>query len=256
MFRSNLLPPFFLLCLSILWSGIFFPVSQCRDFNSLLEAGTPFFTMTRPTISPFVSPGDFNPQDTLAITLDRFLTLPFLIQTDMKVVQGWTYTWGATHFGIDYIFGDIYSPGSWKTFDVLAAADGEACVNCVYGPGNKVWIKHTIGNKVYYSYYGHLATVEPNILTSKGASTVKVTMGQKIGTAGKTGTRYIHLHFAVYNASWIPLDPYDLYSRRSTYYPNLNYQSMGADFLFLADPPPDPSQANIDLSAVLPHSSR
>jgi murein DD-endopeptidase MepM/ murein hydrolase activator NlpD len=166
----------------------------------------------------------------------------------MHVVQGWYYTWWGAHLGIDFINGDLDNPDAWKTFDVVAAADGEACANCVDGPGNRVWIRHKIGDKVYYTYYGHLATIEPDIPYS---TPVKVTRGQKIGTAGNTGTWYIHLHFGVYNASRTPLDPYDLYTDRSQYYPNPDYIKLGAHHLFMGDPPPDPSQLDIDPPIVV-----
>jgi murein DD-endopeptidase MepM/ murein hydrolase activator NlpD len=162
----------------------------------------------------------------------------------MRVIQGWIYTWGSTHFGIDYI------RGSGRTFAVVAAADGEACGNCVDGPGNKVWIKHTVGNTIYYTYYGHLATIESGIPLWSGA-TKKVTRGQKIGTAGNTGTSLIHLHFAVYNASWVAVDPYALYSPYPAYYPNASYRSMGANYLFTHDPPLYPSDAEISQPAEM-----
>jgi murein DD-endopeptidase MepM/ murein hydrolase activator NlpD len=155
----------------------------------------------------------------------------------MRVVQGWIYTWGGTHSGIDYIKGTINYPATWKTFDVVAAADGKACVNCVYGPGNKVWIEHTVGNTIYYSYYGHLAIIEPGIPTGNRAVTVTVTRGQKIGTAGNTGASFIHLHFGLYTTSGVTLDPYALYTTRPSYYPNSSYTNMGANHLFTQDPP-------------------
>lgn len=164
----------------------------------------------------------------------------------MRVVQGWYYSWWGAHFGVDYINGNIEDPSSWKSFDVVAAADGEACANCVDGLGNTVWIKHKTGDRVFYTYYGHLAKIEPFIAKSKAASPVKVTRGQKIGTAGNTGTWYIHLHFGVYNASRSPIDPYDLYTDRSSYYPNPDYIQMGVNNLFKDDPPPDPSQVSIN----------
>jgi murein DD-endopeptidase MepM/ murein hydrolase activator NlpD len=248
MLRHNQLSRSVLLCLSVLWGGILFAVSQPGMAYSRSDLGTLSPMVPQPIQQSAASPLVSVPQDLSAVASNKFLTLPFLIQPDMSVVQGWIYSWGGAHFGVDYIYGDIDYPDTWKTFDVLAAADGEACANCVDGPGNKVWIKHTIGKRVYFTYYGHLATIEPEIFYSKRASMVRVTRGQKIGTAGNTGTRYIHLHFAVYNASRVPVDPYDLYTDRSAYYPNLNNQSMGAHHLFMGDPPPDPSQINLDLS--------
>ncbi len=168
----------------------------------------------------------------------------------MRVSQGWFYTWWGAHLGVDFINGDVEAPYSWKTFDVLAAADGEACANCVDGLGNSVWIRHRTGGRVYYTYYGHLATIEPFIPSSRSAFPVKVTRGQKIGTAGNTGTWYAHLHFGVYTASRAPIDPYDLYAGRSAYYPNPDHVSMGTNHLFTGDPPPDPSQLTINLRLI------
>ena len=250
MLHHNQLSRSVLLCLSVLLSGVLFAVSQPGPVYGRSDHRTASPTMPQPTSQSSVFPSDSVPQASLAVAKNRFLTLPFHLQPDMRVAQGWYYTWWGAHLGVDFINGDIDNPDSWKTFDVLAAADGEACLNCVDGPGNKVWIRHMIDNKVYYTYYGHLATIEPGILYLMRGSTVTVTRGQKIGTAGNTGTRYIHLHFGVYNAYRVPVDPYDLYSDRSFYYPNLNYKSMGSGNLFMGDPPPDPSQVDLNLSKV------
>jgi murein DD-endopeptidase MepM/ murein hydrolase activator NlpD len=123
---------------------------------------------------------DLDPSGFFVTSGNQFLTLPFDYHPDIKVVQGWIYNWGYRHNGVDFIKGIPSIPSSWTTFDVLAAADGVACVNCVYGPGNKVWIKHTVGNTVFYTYYGHLSTIDPSILTNPAV----VSRGQKIGTAG------------------------------------------------------------------------
>jgi murein DD-endopeptidase MepM/ murein hydrolase activator NlpD len=245
MFRDNPALRSIFLCLFVIWGGNFFAVSQPGSASSHLDPGSLSSTMILPTLSASASSFDFHTQDFLAVQSEGFLTLPFLMQPEMRVIQGWFYTgWGA-HFGVDYINGNVDDPNNWKTFDVLAAADGEACGNCVDGLGNVVWIRHKIGDKVFYTYYGHLATIESFIPYSKAASPVKVTRGQKIGTAGNTGTWYIHLHFGVYNASRVPIDPYDLYTEQSSYYPNPEPLSMGAKHLFMSDPPPDPFQLHI-----------
>ena len=231
-------------------------MSQHGAASSHLDPGILSSKMILPTLPSSASSISLIAQDFLPVQSDRFLTLPFYILPDMRVIQGWFYTWWGAHLGVDFINGDIDNPKSWKTFDVVAAADGEACANCVDGLGNTVWIRHKIGSKVYYTYYGHLATIEPFIRKSNVASPVKVTRGQKIGTAGNTGTWYIHLHFGVYNASRVPIDPYDLYTNRSSYYPNPNHASMGANNLFMGDPPPDPSQLNINPPIPFPCSPR
>ncbi len=253
-FRYNQLSHSLFLCLTIFWSGIIFGVSQPAAANSPRDPVTDFAILSKSISLSSASLFDIAPQGSLAVASKRFLTLPFMIQPDMRVVQGWYYTWWGAHLGIDFINGEIDYPDSWKTFDVVAAADGDACVNCIDGPGNKVWIKHTVANRVYYTYYGHLASVEPGISYSVGAT--PVTWGQKIGTAGNTGTIYIHLHFAVYNASRVPVDPYDLYSDRSLYYPNPDNGKMGSGNLFMSDPPPDPSQINAHPSKKDSHPSK
>src|SRR5260370_5759047 len=89
---------------------------------------------------------------TLDITINivsTILTLPYPNDTNMNIQQGWYYTNGNLHQGIDYIDGTIDSSSTWKNFAVLAALDGEACADtagdaggCVKGPGNRVLIRH------------------------------------------------------------------------------------------------------------------
>ncbi len=242
MIGSTRAPCFAIVCLSVMWGSLFLPVSQHWEASGLADSGTPSSPVHQPALSHNAS------LITFSGAADRFLTLPFMIQPGMRVIQGWYYTWWGVHLGVDFINGDIDLPYSWKTFDVLAAADGEACANCIDGLGNTVWVRHKAGGRVYYTYYGHLATIEPFILHSTYASPVKVTRGQKIGTAGNTGTWYIHLHFGVYTASRAPVDPYDLYTDRSAYYPNPGQTSLGANYLFTGNPPPDPSRPKINPS--------
>lgn len=137
----------------------------------------------------------------------HFLTLPF---TDPRIVvqQGFIYSWGSLHGGIDYILGDRDS-GRWQSYDVVAAADGYACGNCTSRQGNAVWIKHDINGVTLYTYYGHLDTIEPSIPQGSQAQTVWVQRGQKIGVSGSTGVAEgaIHLHFQVDLSNSSPLDP-------------------------------------------------
>jgi murein DD-endopeptidase MepM/ murein hydrolase activator NlpD len=251
MFRENQALRSVFLCFSLFWGGIFSLLGQPGSASGYLDPAPRSSMITLPAL-----PSSVASQDTLPVQSGRFLTLPFLNQPDMRVVQGWFYSWWGAHFGVDYINGDIDYPYSWKTFDVVAAADGEACANCVDGLGNTVWIRHTIGDKVYYTYYGHLATIESFIPYSRFASPVKVTRGQKIGTAGNTGTWYIHLHFGVYNASRVPIDPYDLHTDRSAYYPNPDPMRMGVNHLFMDDPPPYSTQLNIKPLIPLPRPTQ
>lgn len=152
-----------------------------------------------------------------------FLTLPFEPTGRMHILSGWYYSSsGGLHNGIDYINGGLNSYGSWKTFPVLAAADGEACGNCSGRQGNAVWIKHNLGGKTYYTYYGHLASISPDIPRGAQSRTVSVKRGQFLGMAGDTGSSgALHLHFALYNANSRPTDPYSIGKLRQ-YYPQPN----------------------------------
>src|SRR5205823_1441665 len=73
-----------------------------------------------------------------------FLALPFVPTGNMRILSGWYYSGGGLHGGIDYINGNVNSPGGWRTFPVIASADGEACGNCSSRQGNAVWIKHNV----------------------------------------------------------------------------------------------------------------
>lgn len=167
----------------------------------------------------------------------RFLTLPF---TDSRILvqQGFIYSWGTQHSGIDYILGNR-NDGRWQSFDVVAAADGWACVNCTARQGNAVWIKHLINGVTYYTYYGHLASWDPSIPVGNQQQTVWVQRGQKIGVSGATGVAQgaIHLHFQVTDAHSQPIDPYDLWTTREPYAPGCTDCQMGPSALWTTNPP-------------------
>lgn len=148
-------------------------------------------------------------------TVDRFLTLPFPYHSETRVQQGWH------DGGIDYILGEKDRASTWQRFDVLAAADGEACGNCTARVGNAVWIRHTIGGRRYYTYYGHLSEIAPQIPRGDPGHTIHVSRGQKIGVSGDDGASgLIHLHFMLKDAGDIARDPYGLYTAdREYYYP-------------------------------------
>ncbi len=150
-----------------------------------------------------------------------FLTLPFAPNAGMSILSGWYYSGsGGLHNGIDYINGSVNDLRSWNTFPLIAAADGEACGNCSSRQGNAVWVKHIVGGATYYTYYGHLASIASGIPLGSQSRTVKVKRGQVLGMAGDTGvgSGVLHLHFALYNASSQPLDPYSIGKLRQ-YYP-------------------------------------
>lgn len=157
-----------------------------------------------------------------------FLTLPFEPTERMQILSGWYYSGSSgMNKGIDYINGSVNGYGSWKTFPVIASADGEACGNCSGRQGNAVWIKHNIGGATYYTYYGHLASFSPDIPLGSQSRTVSVKRGQFLGMAGSTGSQgALHLHYALYNSGSRPLDPYSIGKPRQ-YYPQPNAAAPG-----------------------------
>jgi len=159
------------------------------------------------------------------IAATPFLSLPFVPNSRMSILSGWYYSGGGGfHGGIDYINGGVNDFGGWRTFPVIASADGEACGNCTSRQGNAVWIKHNIDGVTYYTYYGHLASIAEGIPLGSQSRLVSVKRGQVIGMAGSTGASGIlHLHYGLYSASSQPIDPYSIGKLRE-YYPR---QSTG-----------------------------
>jgi murein DD-endopeptidase MepM/ murein hydrolase activator NlpD len=157
-----------------------------------------------------------------------FLTLPFEATERMSILSGWYYSSsGGLHNGIDYINGSVNRLNTWKTFPVIASADGEACGNCTSRQGNAVWVKHNVNGATYYTYYGHLASISDDIPIGSQSRTLTVKRGQFLGWAGDTGARgVLHLHFALYTAGSRPLDPYSIGKLRQ-YYPQPNDASPG-----------------------------
>jgi murein DD-endopeptidase MepM/ murein hydrolase activator NlpD len=149
-----------------------------------------------------------------------FLTLPFVPTPTMRVLSGWYYSSsGSFHGGIDFISGNVNSVGTWRTFAVIASADGEACGNCTSRQGNAVWIKHNIDGRTYYTYYGHLASIDKSIPRGSQSRTVPVKRGDFLGWAGDTGASgLLHLHYGLYNAASQPIDPFSIGKLRE-YYP-------------------------------------
>lgn len=168
-----------------------------------------------------------------------FLTLPF---TDPRIVvhQGWIYSWGSEHRGVDYATG-AHNSGRGDSFDVVASADGYACGNCVSRQGNAVWIRHSVEGQTFFTYYGHLASIEQNIPLNNQKNTVLVKRGQKIGVAGSTGSNTLHLHFQVTGPTGI-VDPYDLWTTREPYSPGCSQCRMGANYLWTTNPPSFPTR--------------
>ena len=148
----------------------------------------------------------------------QFLSLPFEANDSMQILSGWYYNGGGFHGGIDFIKGSYNNLGSWRSFPVIAAADGEACANCCSRQGNAVFVKHNIGGVTYYTYYGHLASVSGDLPQGSQSRTIHVKRGQYLGMAGDTGARgMIHLHFALMNGNSTPVDPYSIGKLRGAY---------------------------------------
>ena len=165
----------------------------------------------------------------------HFLTLPFA-DPNIIVSQGWIYDWGSQHSGTDYMLGNRNST-DWQPYDVYAAADGLACGNCTTRQGNAVWIKHVVSGQTIYTYYGHLASIDPAVPIGSQQNLAPIQRGQKIGVAGSTGADVIHLHFGVYSASSQPMDPYDLWTTREPYAPGCGNCQMGANNMWTTNPP-------------------
>ena len=92
----------------------------------------------------------------------------------------------AKHLGIDVKsrYGDdnVYAPASGHVVQTGYNSDN----------GNTITIEHNINGQRFYTFYGHLASIN----VGKGA---KVSKGQKIGIVGNTGRSSTgkHLHFAI-----------------------------------------------------------
>lgn len=148
----------------------------------------------------------------------QFLTLPFEATGRMEILSGWYYNGGGFHGGIDFINGDYGDLSSWRTFPIIAAADGEACANCCSRQGNAVFIKHNVDGVTYYTYYGHMASISKDIPQGSQSNTVYVKRGQFLGMAGDTGARgVLHLHFGLMNANSQVIDPYSIGKLRGAY---------------------------------------
>jgi murein DD-endopeptidase MepM/ murein hydrolase activator NlpD len=180
----------------------------------------------------------------------KFMTLPFNDPT-INIVQGWIYTWGTPHRGIDYIKGQVTEePKNWQEFKVLAVADGEAKYVPMDEPGgNQTWgnyvvTKHVIQGKTYYTVNAHLSK---SPLPKN--EWVSIKRGVEIGTAGDSGNMprckkpCIHLHFEV-ATDWPPMgakiDPYDIYSTRDYYPGGSKFTECGSNYLWATCPPSSP----------------
>ena len=169
--------------------------------------------------------------DYKSFSMPKFLTLPFT-DKDIKIQQGYFYNFkheksGYNHKGIDYINGTIDRSNTWKSFDVVAAADGYAIQSEDGSYGKFVYIWHdnkdADGNNLF-TLYAHLKEVAEGIPTKSYDTRDKwkedhsdwkyVKRGEFIGKAGDTGSKgLIHLHFEVQRGGYKQnkTDPYDVY---------------------------------------------
>ncbi len=193
---------------------------------------------------------------------DRFLTLP-LTDPEVRLQQGWTYTFDpdpGAHRGIDYIKGELDKTETWRTFDVVAAASGDAIRGVGTHWGNYVIIRHperdAEGNH-YHTLYAHLEadSISPRLSTFAWK---QVARGEFLGRAGASGVvdrhgnkqpTWIHLHFEVHRGDARPralnynrIDPYDLYRTREHYHiPGSNHLWLSLSPKIPAKPPvPEP----------------
>ncbi len=81
-------------------------------------------------------------------------------------------------------------PAPWESFPVIAAAPERACAaassadrTCINGVGKRVIIKHRVDDRTYYTYYGHLRRVAPEIPVGSDRYDTRVKRGQVIGWA-------------------------------------------------------------------------
>ena len=165
----------------------------------------------------------------------ELLGQPFPADKNMNIQQGFLDDDGVVHRGIDYIKGNIDQSSSWLSFPVLAAADGQACLNPPKREGNAVFIQHIIKNIPFHSYSGHLVVgSSKDIPECNTGQTKSVKKGEKIGDAGSTGTEWLHLHFQVNDFQGNPVDPFDLNAKRDKYPdPNfINGKNCGPKALF------------------------
>jgi murein DD-endopeptidase MepM/ murein hydrolase activator NlpD len=195
--------------------------------RSIVAAAALSLAVSAAAIAPSAQVADARSTSAVPMTPVPFLTLPFAPNGNMHILSGWYYSSsGGFHGGIDFINGGVNSSG-WRTFPVIASADGEACGNCTSRQGNAVWVKHNIGGRTFYTYYGHLASISKNIPRGSQSNTVYVHRGDVLGMAGDTGASgALHLHFALYNASSVPMDPYAIGKLREAY-PTPNDASPG-----------------------------
>lgn len=154
----------------------------------------------------------------------RYIDLPISPGPDFRIQQGWTSDFDPEHHGIDIILGELDNSDTWRSFPVLAGADGLVCKNPKQRQGNAVLIGHEFEGFKFYEYSGHLMEIEPWIPSCDLGTPALVKKGQKVGDAGATGAddpSWIHLHWELHDANDDQIDAFDLRDDRELY-PNIN----------------------------------
>lgn len=186
------------------------------------------------------------------IATPKFLTLP--LKVNARVVNGWYYSDGVAHNGIDY--------ESTYGQDIVVVADGVAMTSTQYINGGNaygrfVFIKHDETNengKNYFTLYAHVSEVADGIISypadqkwnTNYSDWTTVKRGDMIAKVGDENTSWVHLHFEVQIGGYAQekIDPYDLYENKEVpetsayYYPPYGslYTSCGPNHLWITDP--------------------
>jgi Peptidase family M23 len=182
--------------------------------------------------------------------------LPFDASEKVVIQRAWTTFNPATgrfdlnHHAVDYVLGKRDQPDTWKKFDALAAAPGEACGALTKqggcydkageNMGNRVLVKHKVEGVVYYTFYNHLDSIAKGIPLNDKNNTVHVDAGQKIGVVGASNSEggLLHLHWELLDANLKPIDPYGIYGITDQYPdPRGKNGKHAKKSWFLTDPP-------------------
>lgn len=181
---------------------------------------TPVASEPTPTFIPIDS----------SVNSRAFLKMPMPRDEDAKTVQGWKYNalirGTFNHRGSDFILGsDMHDADTWRTFPVLAAADGVACVGSyvdeIHGKGNFVEILHPNSYRTKYLHNDPESLLWTDFPDCEGVEDtwMPIRQGQKLSEASDYASDegLVHLHFEVLDPLGNKVDPFDLYTTRDSY---------------------------------------
>jgi hypothetical protein len=132
-----------------------------------------------------------------------------------------------------------YDFGTWsqatKRIDLTIVAANDGVVKKISKERGKAWYVSILHPDKSYTYYVHMDSFAPGISYNK-----KVYRGQSIGKMGKTGAKYVHLHFNRYSQkgasietpfaeSAAPLAQGKVYISQNSYFPPLALASSVED---------------------------